>query len=410
MAGDNALVTNKGGDSRNSNPSFLHVKSGNKIPLGQDSADDEKAPAQRSHYSSIDGLRTISCISIIAMHIRANTKYAIGMAGEVSDFLYNHFVPALTWLVYLFLMISGFGMCMGYLKCFQSGFQYNNQDNNGVDSHCIYLETFYFKRYAKILPFFGFLLAIALLFEPNLTNFYEATMEVTLLHGLLPNNAMNVLGVCWTLGVIFMFYLLFPAFTVLMKSRKRAWMALAVSLWINFICQRYFFGEVYVTELFTPRHSFIYCLPLFIGGGIIYLYKNEIKGICDCFRLGVLMGCLAGTVVYFLVERWMSYSSQYYILLPLFMLWLSYAVGVDSRVLGCRVMKYLSSISMEMYLAQMIIFRLIEKCGLLYVLGVGWTGFLMTLALTVVGLIIFIECYNEMIRVVEKAIKWLKQR
>ena len=97
---------------------------------------------------------------------------------------------------------------------FQNGSQGREQNDDGVD-----LETFYFKRYAKILPFFGFLLIIALLIEPSLTNFYEATMEVTLLYGLLPNNTMNVLGVCWTLGVIFLFYLMFPAVTVLMKSR-----------------------------------------------------------------------------------------------------------------------------------------------------------------------------------------------
>ena len=184
------------------------------------------------------------------MHIRVNTNYTIGMAVGtgvnelavtteavtmgVSNFLYNHFIPAFTWLVYLFLMISGFGMCAGYLRkfqgIFQNGSQGREQNDDGVD-----LETFYFKRYAKILPFFGFLLIIALLIEPSLTNFYEATMEVTLLYGLLPNNTMNVLGVCWTLGVIFLFYLMFPAVTVLMKSRKRAWMALAISLWINFI-------------------------------------------------------------------------------------------------------------------------------------------------------------------------------
>ena len=262
----------------------------------------------------------------------------------------------------------------------------------------------------KILPFFGFLLIIALLIEPSLTNFYEATMEVTLLYGLLPNNTMNVLGVCWTLGVIFLFYLMFPAVTVLMKSRKRAWMALAISLWINFICQRYFFGEVFVTELFTPRHSFIYCFPLFVGGGIVYLYRNEIRMVCNRFKWRVMIGCLVGTVIYFLVESWVSYSFQYYILLPLFMLWLAYAVGVDSRVLGGRCMKYLSSISMEMYLAQMIIFRLVEKCGFLYVLGTGWGGFLMTLVLTVFGLIVFIEGYKLMVRVVEKMMKRMKQK
>lgn len=73
-------------------------------------------------------------------------------------------------------------------------------------------------------------------------------------------------------------------------------------------------------------------------------------------------------------------------------------------------MKYLSSISMEMYLAQMIIFRLVEKCGFLYVLGTEWGGFLMTLVLTVVGLIIFIESYKLMVKAVEKMVKRMKEK
>lgn len=315
------------------------------------------------------------------MHIKANTYY------EMTGFVYGTFIDSLTWLVYLFLMISGFGMCAGYLSRFQG---------NEVS-----LEDFYKRRYVKILPFFVFLILIALILEPSLENLYEAGLEVTLLYGLLPNNTMSVLGVCWTLGVIFLFYLLFPAFTVLMKTKRRAWASLAVSLWINFACQNYFFGEAYVTELFTPRHSFIYCMPLFIGGGIVYLYRQRIREVYEKYRWGVLLVCIAATFAYFCLPE-KVYHERFFILLPLFMLWLSYAVGVDSIFLSNKAMKYLSSISMEMYLAQMVIFRLLEKCGLIYVFGRGWSGFIMTCILTVIGLVIFIEGYKFMVRIVKR--------
>lgn len=42
-----------------------------------------------------------------------------------------------------------------------------------------------------------------------------------------------------------------------------------------------------------------------------------------------------------------------------------------------------------------------EKCKLLYVLGTGWAGFLMTLVLTVIGLIVFIECYKVVVKTVK---------
>lgn len=232
------------------------------------------------------------------MHIRANTNY------EIEGFIYDSFIDSLTWLVYLFLMISGFGMCAGYLDMFQ-------QNGKSQTENVINQEAFYKKRYAKILPFFGFLLIIALLFEPSVTNFYEASLEITLLYGLLPNNNMNVLGVCWTLGVIFLFYRLFPPFTVLMKNKKRALASLAVSLWINYICRAYFFGEMFVTESFTPRHSFIYCMPLFICGGIVYLYRDVIKNICDKFRWGMLALRIIASALFYMLPDEISVDMQY---------------------------------------------------------------------------------------------------
>lgn len=59
--------------------------------------------SQPNHYDSIDGLRALSCLGIIMMHIQANTRY--NLAGT---FIFDKFIPSLTTLVYLFLMISGF--------------------------------------------------------------------------------------------------------------------------------------------------------------------------------------------------------------------------------------------------------------------------------------------------------------
>lgn len=329
------------------------------------------------HYNSIDGLRTLSCLGIILMHIQANTKYQLN-----GSFLFERFIPSLTWLVYLFLMISGFGMCIGYLNKFHSG---------TVD-----LEAFYMKRYSKILPFFGLLLIIALVMEHSLSTVYEISIEVMLLHGLLPNNAVSVIGVCWTLGVIFLFYLLFPAFSVLMKSKKRAWLSLAISLWIVFVCDHYFFSDYFVTESFTPRHNFLYCLPMFIAGGLIYLYRDRIKNICNKYGWVILVCCIVATVTWYFIPC-KSKSLFYVGTLMLYYFWLSYAIGSDNRFLSSKMMKFLSNISMEMYLAQMVIFRVIEKLHLLYIFGDtgigGWTSFLFAFILTVAVLICFIEFY-----------------
>lgn len=342
------------------------------------------------HYSSIDGLRALSCLGIIAMHILANTKYELS-----GNFIWDQLIPSFTWLVYLFIMISGFGMCAGYLSKFQ---------NNTVN-----LDAFYKKRYKKILPYFGFLILIALVIEHSAESFYEASVELTLLHGLLPNNAVSVIGVCWTLGVIFLFYLLFPAFSVLMKTKKRAWIALGLSLWLNYVCEKHFFSSYFVTDSFVPRHSFIYCIPLFIGGGLIYLYRDSIQKICKNYRWIVLAVCVAATVLWYIIPSKINTILFFIKSLILFMLWLSYAIGAKSRILSCRPMRFLSGISMEMYLAQMIIFRLVEKLHLLYLFGNsgigGWISYIFAFILTSAVLIIFVQCYKLAVNLIGKFTK-----
>lgn len=330
------------------------------------------------YYDSIDGLRAIACLGIILMHIKANTDYQLN-----GNYVFDKIIPSMTWFVYLFLMISGFGMCVGYLEKFQTG--------------VINIEEFYKKRYIKVLPFFSMLILIDLVVEHNVSAIYEASIEILLLHGLLPNNTVSVIGVSWTLGVVFLFYLLFPAFSIIVKSKKRAWISLIISLWVTFACEKYFFSNFFVAESFTPRHNFLYCCPMFIGGAIVYLYRVEIKKICESYRWLVLIICLLGLVFWNLIPA--TSEMPFYIMsLLMFSGWIVYAVGVKSKFLSSKPMKFLSGISLEMYLAQMVIFSVVKKLHLIYVFGDtgmgGWFSLLFAFVLTVIGLVCFIYCYK----------------
>ena len=144
---------------------------------------------------------------------------------------------------------------------------------------------------------------------------------------------------------------------------------------------------------------------MFIGGGLVYLYREEIKTICEKYRGIFLVGCMAASIFWYKIPE--DSKSLFYIgTLMLYCLWLSYAIGSNSKFLSSKPMKFLSSISMEMYLAQMIIFRIVEKMHLLYVLGdkgiSGWISFLLAFVLTGLGLICFIECYKLILRFLKK--------
>jgi len=173
------------------------------------------------------------------MHVKANGNY------DLPGFIGTQIIPSFTDFVFLFMVVSAFGLCCGYFEQFSSG--------------SINLESFYKKRFLKILPFFALLSLIDVLLSPSKEAVIELFANVTLLFGLLPNADITVIGVGWFLGVIFVFYLLFPFFTVLLKTKRRAWISFVITVLYNIVCQLYFFNSDHVVESFGPRKNIVYC-------------------------------------------------------------------------------------------------------------------------------------------------------
>lgn len=184
-------------------------------------------------------------------------------------------------------------MCNGYYHKLKSG-TYD-------------LNTFYVNRYKRTVPFFAILIFLDCVIEFSPEALYEGLMEVTMLFGFLPNNSLNVIGVAWTLGAIFAFYIIFPFTVFLLYSRRRAIMSFAVSILIMFMCQNYFMTKKFVSDSFVMRHSFLYCLPFFLMGELIFLYKNEISSVVNKFKWICLFVLLALTLGYYITPNiWAS--------------------------------------------------------------------------------------------------------
>ena len=166
-------------------------------------------------YEGIDGLKAYAIIGIALMHILTNGEYRMG------GFVFERMIPSFTNLVFLFMMVSGFGMCCGYYQKFK------DQKTGVVD--------FYKKRYRKIWPYFALLCVLDFVMSPSKSALYEVFANLTLCQGLLPNMNISVIGVSWTLAVIFVFYLLFPFFCFLLENKKRAWLAFICAVIYNFV-------------------------------------------------------------------------------------------------------------------------------------------------------------------------------
>lgn len=306
----------------------------------------------KKYYGSADGLRTIACIGIVMMHVAENSTYSI------QGYLYDTVIPSFTDFVFLFMMLSAFGMCCGYYNKMLSG--------------KISLSEFYGRRFKKIFPFFAVLVLLDVVMSPSAGSFCEGFADLTLMFGFLPDpRSITVIGVGWFLGLIFVFYICFPFFCVLIGNRRRAWTVFGLSLVWHFICLFYFGAN---------RANILYSACFFLAGGLVYLYREQIESWNKWAAAGLVF---AATAVCYGTGRntaaCMAVSAASLI----------YAVADRGKLLNNRITKFFGGISMEIYLSHMVIFRLAEKLKLTSILGDGWRQYIFTLIIVLCGSVIF---------------------
>lgn len=190
------------------------------------------------------------------MNVLANGEY------EVGEFVFERFIPSFANLVFLQKIV--------------------NQK--------ISMDNFYKKRYIKIWPYYALLCALDFVISPSKEALFEVFANLTLCQGLLPDVNISVIGVSWTLAVIFVFYMLFPFFCFLIGNKKRAWVAAFAALIFNWLCGSYFKAG---------RTNIIYDAVYFVAGGLVFLYRKELAEFASKYK--VLAGAIlfGATVTYF---------------------------------------------------------------------------------------------------------------
>lgn len=331
----------------------------------------EFVATKADRYEGIDGLKAYAIIGIALMHVLANGEYGIG------GFVFERLIPSFTNLVFLFMMVSGFGMCCGYYQ--------------KIVDQKISVEDFYKKRYIKIWPYFALLCALDFVISPSKESLFEVFANLTLCQGLLPNMRIEVIGVSWTLAVIFVFYMLFPFFCFLIENKKRAWGVAVAALVFNWLCTNYFKAG---------RTNIVYDAIYFIAGGLIFLYCEELAEFAAKYKVIAGAILLIATVTYFAVGG-----------NTLTMLF--FCVAALVYTLGCRrggvlvnpVAKFLGSISFEIYLCHMVIYRVLEKLHLVHLFENGLLAYIFTAVAVICGSIVFSVCAKWFLNKVETFLK-----
>lgn len=228
-------------------------------------------------YDAIDGLRAYAAIGVLMMHVMVN-------GFEFSGFVSKEIFGNMGDFVFLFMIISGFSMCCGY---------YDKVMQNEIS-----IIDFYNNRYKKIIPFFALLCCLDLIISPSINALYELLANLTLCFGLLPNANLSMIGVGWFLGLVFVFYLIFPFFCYLLSDKKRAWFSLIISILLNYMCIVYFFDGSHVVESYDFRTNIIYCSMFFLTGGIIYLYREQVEKVSIKYNWLILIVAIVVTIIY----------------------------------------------------------------------------------------------------------------
>lgn len=314
-------------------------------------------------YEAFDGLRVYAAIGIVLMHVLANITIK-----PDENFLTVSFIPYLTYFTRLFMVVSAFSMCCGYY----------DRVKNGL----ITPKAFYQKRYKRILPFFAIIVVLSVLIDRDMRSLQEGFLDVTLCFNLLPSAHIETVGVGWFLGTVFTFYMLFPFFTYLLDSKLRSWWVMIVALLMVYVATHPLFkmGEIGASNI-------IYSGPFFIAGGIIYLYRQSLSRLVSSHRFVAILLTICISVAVFIlpVNGTLPITRN----LIFFSVLTIYALGSNDWILNNRVTRYLSKISMEIYLCHMMFFRVASMLHLEKFVGDNNLLYILTAITTIAGAICF---------------------
>lgn len=112
-----------------------------------------------------------------------------------------------------------------------------------------------------------------------ISDIWEAFSDLTLMFGFLPCGDIQVVGIGWTLGVIFGFYILFPFVVYMLWTHKRAWIFFVLSFGLHIFCNAYFLNDGKAVDANTLRW-----LCYFLAGGLIYLYREQLEKFCETLK------------------------------------------------------------------------------------------------------------------------------
>lgn len=295
----------------------------------------------------IDALRGVAILMVIITHVSPATPNVSGLVSSLCS--YGRMG------VQLFFVLSAFTLCLTYAG--------RMGEPNAVSK-------FYIRRYFRIAPMYylGILFYSSLVFfDRGFENFEYAKVvwHLLLLHGLNMEAFNDVVPGGWSIGVEFLFYLIFPfIFNLIHGSCRAISVTLIVSIFLSLALYSYlvFFTETVVHAYSLGYWNFVNQSPVFIVGFLLYFNFFYKKKNHDTFFLCLIFFC--ATVVSLLL----------YFFKPLFYtVFIPVSSAVSFYGLAClfsrysflahRVLREVGKVSFSMYLIHFFIIDIFVGMG-----------------------------------------------
>lgn len=122
-----------------------------------------------------------------------------------------------------------------------------------------------------------------------------------------------------------------------------------------------------------------------MAGGLIYLYRDELKRLKNNRIVAVIILAITASAYYFL--------SQNDLVMAVFSVAIIiFAITTDGKLGENKLIKKLSSISFEIYLCHMVIYRVFEKLHLIHIFENDLLSYIFTSIGVICGSVIFSIC------------------
>lgn len=303
----------------------------------------------KKRYRGLAGVRGIGALGIVSYHM-----YVLeGFTG--TNYWLDRTVGIGGVFVQLFFMLSSFSLMCGYAE---------KMWKNECD-----LSDFYKKRFVRLIPVFYFALFLHLilnLISGVKDNAANVIGTASFLFGFMPSHQESIVMAGWALGIEVVFYLLFPVFLVCTKNKRKTTITFAASIILYWTYVTY-----YGVGIEQDYINIIRQLIPFVIGALLYHFSFYLDVLAEEKRRRVKWICYGLLFIsFFLWETPLKGN---------ILVWVSFSILIIGQIndrdklMDNVLCRFLGSISYEIYLFHMIVYRVLYYVKLNYFLSLHIT-------------------------------------